>query len=153
MHLILVVSLLKRGAALDKASGLLTLLGISLALAPLLGLTVNGWLTLTGLLILVLGIIEKYWAQRVALDADLFSALANNQDIEQALKELDTAFQQLGLAPAENMALNAILLNRSLLSRSQGALRLLRWQALCLSGQVALLLAASFAGCWLAFYY
>ena len=153
MQLTLVISLLRRGAALDQTSSLLTLLGLSFALAPLFGLAVSSWLTLAGLLMLVLGIVEKYWAQRVALDADLFSALAAAKDIEQALKELDTALQQLGLAAVEKTALNSNLLDRSLLSRSQGALRLLRWQALCLSGQMILVLAASGAGCWLAFYY
>lgn len=148
MQLTLVLSLLRRGAALDKASSLLTLLGLSLALAPLFGLTMSPWLTLVGLLLLVLGIVEKYWAQRVALDADLFSALAEATDLEQAFIELDAALQQLGLAQAENR-----MLSRSLLSRSQGALRLMRWQACCLGGQVSLVLAASCVAYWLAFYY
>ena len=154
MHLTLVISLLRRGAALDQASSLLTLLGLSVALAPLFGLAVNSWLTLAGLLMLLLGIVEKYWAQRVALDADLFSALVDTKDIEQALSELDTALQQLGLAPVDNNpALSPSVLKRGLLSRNQGAIRLLRWQIISLSGQVILVLVASAAGCWLAFYY
>lgn len=159
MQLTLVISLLARGVALDRASGLLTLLGIGLGLAPVLGLAMSGWLALAGLLMLALGIVEKYWAQRVALDADLFRALANIKDIEQAFGELDTALQQLGLAPVkptnsatENEPLNRNLVSRSLLSRSQGALRLLRWQALCLGGQLLLLLVAAVSGVGVAFY-
>lgn len=149
MHLTLMNATLRRGVAIDKVSSLCTLLGVSLALAPLLGWPLDGWLALSGLLMLLLGIGEKYWAARVALDMDLFAALAKSQDLEQAFAELDLALEQCGLAPKASLQQ---LAPRSLLSRSQGALRLLRYQGLCVAGQVLLLLLASLVGCWLAFY-
>lgn len=145
LHLALVSSLLKRGASLDQISSLLTVLGLLFSLAPLLGGMLNSALVLAGLMLVLLGIYQKYWALRVALDADLLTALASHKDIGLAGCELDNALQQLGLAP-DNLP------ERSILSRSQGALRLLRYQALCLGGQVSLLLAGALVASWLTFY-
>lgn len=145
LHLALVSSLLKRGASLDRVSSLLTVLGLFCSLAPLFGLEIHSGLALGGLLLVLLGISEKYWALRVAIDADLLTALASRKDVELAGSELDNALQQLGLAP-DNLP------ERSILSRSQGALRLLRYQALCLGGQVSLLLAGALVASWLTFY-
>ena len=128
LHLQLLATLLRRGVALDRASSVLTVLALLLGLAACLGLEVNAWVLLVALLLLLLGLAEKYWAQRVAIDAELFELLAQRaDDFEVAGRELDTALHALSLAPA--------LVIRSLGERSRGALALLRWQIGVLAAQ------------------
>lgn len=133
LHLQLLATLLRRGVALDRASSVLTVLALLLGLTACLGLEVNAWVLLVVLLLLLLGVIEKYWAQRVAIDAELFELLAQRaDDFEVAGRELDTALHALGLAPA--------VVTRSLAERSCGALALLRWQIGVLAAQGLLVL-------------
>lgn len=133
LHLQLLATLLRRGVAIDRASSVLTVLALLLGSAACLGLEVNAWVLLVALLLLLLGLTEKYWAQRVAIDAELFELFAQRvDDFEIAGRELDTALHALGLAPA--------LVTRSLGERSRGALALLRWQASLLAVQGLLVL-------------
>lgn len=140
LHLQLIATLLRRGAAIDHASSALTLLGLVIGLAPTVGVPVSAWGTIAAVLMLVLGGAEKYWAQRVAIDAELFSVLAGRaNDVNAAFNELDTALHELGLAPIDT---SQSLRERNALERSRGALRLLRWQGGMLGGQCLVALVA-----------
>lgn len=131
-----VAILLRRGKAIDNAARVLTLIGLLTALAPWWGFRLNFWFSLAAILMVLLGLAQQYWAARVAIDAELFSLLATkNHPTEEALAELDSALQQLSLAPITEHT-------RSLESRDRGALRLLRWQLICFSTQVILIVAA-----------
>jgi hypothetical protein len=132
MHLHLLASLLRRGRALDGLSSGLTLLALLIGLAPLLGAAAQPVNALLCALLIGLGLIEKYWALRVALDAELFQRLAAApEQLPRRTAELDQALAQLGLQ-APGMAA------RPWDQRSRGALRLLRRQALCLLAQLLL---------------
>lgn len=131
-----VAILLRRGKAIDNAARVLTLIGLLTALAPWWGFRLNFWFSLAAILMVLLGLAQQYWAARVAIDAELFSLLATkNHPTEEALAELDSALQQLSLAPITEHT-------RSLENRGRGALRLLRWQLICFSTQVILIVAA-----------
>ena len=139
LHLQLLVTLLRRGVAIDNASSVLTVLALLVGFAPWLAISVNVWATSVAVILLLLGLAEKYWAQRVAIDAELFSLLAQRtDDFDSALSELDHALYGLGLAPA--------VAARSLSERSRGALRLLRWQASFFGVQCVLALLVCTAG-------
>lgn len=75
MHLQLVATLLRRGVALDHMSSVLTLLALLIGLAPILAITIEPLALVTAILIVLLGLAEKYWAQRVAIDVELFNVL------------------------------------------------------------------------------
>lgn len=109
--LALVAALLRRGRELDRLSAALTLLAIGLGL----------W--------------QKYWALRVALDAELFERFSHVGDrLEAQTQDLDRALADLGLARADAAG-------RTWNQRSRGALRLLRWQALACGAQLLLALS------------
>ena len=80
MQLFTVASLLRRGRALDQLSNALSLVALLIGLAPLLGITAQPLTALFCALLLVLGLGQKYWALRVALDAELFQQLASRVD-------------------------------------------------------------------------
>ena len=84
--------------------------------------------------LLVLGVLHKYWAIRVALDAELFARLAASRDLAADTQALDHALFELKLKPqaADTRAWPA---------RSRAALALLRRQAVCLGLQLSLALA------------
>lgn len=138
-------SLLRRGRALDQLSMGLTLLGVLLGLAPLLlscfslwCLAVSAWLVLSGLL-------QKYWALRVAFDADLFQLMAQDpSNLSERTEALDQALQDLGLQSRQST-------NRPWTERSRGALGLLKRQALLLLVQISLPLLVILASPWLPF--
>ena len=135
IHLQLIATFLQRGAALDHMSSVLSLVALLIGLAPVFTISIAPLLSAMALLILLFGLAQKYWAQRVAIDAQLFSVLAREaHDFEHTAAQLDTALHTLGLAPAPTTA-------RSLNDRSRGALALLRKQALCLAAQCLLMLA------------
>lgn len=143
MHLQLMAIVLRRGAVIDHISSVLTLLALMIGLAPLLGVAINPVVSVAAVVMLILGMAEKYWAQRVAIDEQLFSLLAARAaDFDDTVSQLDTALQRLGLAPAA-------VAPRSLESRSRGALRLLRWQSAFLGAQCLLTVAACIAAPWL----
>ena len=135
MQLFTVASLLRRGKALDRLSSALTLLGLAIGLAPLLGVTAQPLSALFCALLVLLGLVEKYWALRVALDAELFQRLADDAEyLALRTADLDQALTRLGLQPTN-------LATRSWDERSLGALRLLRLQALWLLAQLFLAVA------------
>lgn len=130
--LAVVAALLRRGRELDLLSTALTLLALGLGLFQLL--TGAGWryFGLLTISLALLGLWQKYWALRVALDAELFEQLgAAGTTLEARTRRLDQTLTALGLARAESAG-------RSWSQRSQGALRLLRWQALACAAQVLL---------------
>ena len=155
VELQVVASLLRRGHSLDQLSTGLTLLGVLFGLlqwllvTPLaLGLILSVWLIVTGLW-------QKYWAFRVAFDADLFALMARDggadadaQALALALAQrtsaLDQALQNLGLQPADRAG-------RPWPERQRGALKLLRNQAVLLAAQVLPTVAAILASPWLSF--
>lgn len=143
MQLFTVASLLRRGKALDRLSSALTLLGLAIGLAPLLGAVAQPLSAVLCALLLLLGLVEKYWALRVALDAELFQRLADDAEhLTLHTADLDQALTGLGLQPANLAA-------RSWDERSRGALRLLRLQALSLLAQLLLAVAIVLGLPWL----
>ncbi|SDH25332.1 hypothetical protein SAMN05216588_103345 [Pseudomonas flavescens] len=142
MHLQLIAGLLRRGKALDRLSSALTLLALVIGLGPLLGfmaLTTGGAVCV---LLLVCGLLQKYYALRVALDAELFAQAANDPtQLTRRTAELDKALLTLGSKADQG--------SRSWEQRGQGALRLLRLQALWLGLQMLIALAAIVLMPWL----
>ena len=141
MQLQVVASLLRRGRSLDQLSTGLTLLGVLFGLAQLLMVSITPICLLLSLWMIILGLLQKYWALRVAFDADLFALMA--KDIERTA-ELDQTLQALSLQPANRHS-------RPWTERRRGALKLLRKQAYLLGAQVLLTLAVILASPWLPF--
>lgn len=145
MELQVVASLLRRGRTLDQLSTGLTLLGVLFGLLQLLlitpvalSLSLSAWL-------IALGLLQKYWAFRVAFDADLFALVARDADaLPDRTQALDHALQSLGLQPANRAG-------RPWVERQRGALKLLRNQAVLLLAQVLPALAVILASPWLSF--
>jgi hypothetical protein len=78
VRLLTVASLLRRGKSFDDLSTGLTLIGLASGLVHLLITSADPWglgLALTGV---ILGVVAKYYAFRVAFDADLFNAMAED---------------------------------------------------------------------------
>ena len=145
MQLHVVASLLRRGKALDNLSTGLTLLSLGLGLIQLLITAPNPLLLVLAVSGTVLGLIEKYYALRVAFDADLFHVVASNpQWPTDRTAALDTALSTLGLQPVDKAG-------RAWSVRSRGALQLLRQQALFLAVQLLVLLSAIVIFPWLSF--
>lgn len=82
---------------------------------------------------LTAGLVERYLAVRLALDAHLFDALARGRIAD--LATLDEALAALSLAPPEKAG-------RALAQRTSGALRLARWHTGVVVLQCAALLLA-----------
>ncbi|SFB49190.1 hypothetical protein SAMN03159488_04365 [Pseudomonas sp. NFIX10] len=145
MELHTVASLLRRGHSLDQLSTGLTLLGALLGLGQWLVGVIDPWLLLLSAALLVLGVLEKYWALRVAFDADLFQRMADStQSLAERTYTLDQALISLGLQPAARAG-------RLWTERRHGALLLLRRQSRLLAVQVVLVLGFILASPWLAF--
>ena len=134
MNLQLTASLLARGRQLERLSDGITLLALGVGLAPLLGAALPPLGSLLCALLLALGVLHKYWAIRVALDAELFAHLAQSQDLAADTQALDRALFDHGLKPQPTDA-------RTWPVRSRAALGLLRRQALCLGLQLTVALA------------
>lgn len=130
MNLRVVASLLGRGKQLERLADGLTLLALAYGLTPLLGLP----LAPLASVLLALGVLHKYWAIRVAIDAELFAHLANSEDLAADTQALDHALFELKLKPQATDG-------RAWPARSQAALGLLRRQAVCLGLQLSLALA------------
>lgn len=129
-------AVLRQGAALDRFSLLLLAAAIGL-----LGVAEAPPLMQLGYAISVLaGVVQRYWAFRVGLDADLLAAsiahLKRCGGTEQeAAHQLDAAMHAIGLVaklpPARDWA-----------SRCAGMRRLLRWQLASVVVQLLLVAAA-----------
>jgi len=143
MQLHIVASLLRRGRALDTLSTGVTLLSLALGLTQLWITPPSPLLMIMVSAVVLIGLIEKYYAFRVAFDADLFQNLADaaNQLNERTI-ELDHALVLLRLQPVDKQA-------RPWPLRSQGALKLLRQQVLFLALELMLLLGAILIFPWL----
>ncbi|HEX8614708.1 MAG TPA: hypothetical protein VF800_25790 [Telluria sp.] len=115
---------LRVGVHIDHASSLLLALGVVCGLL--------GPLRLVSAIALLLGLAEKYFAWRAALDADLFAVLAHAPD-------QDAAFDA-----ALGACLGRVepLPQRTLAQRWRGARRFLLWQIGLVLAQALLLLAA-----------
>jgi len=133
MNLHLVASLLDRGRQLERLSDGITLLALAYGLAPLVT-HLSPLASAVCAVLLGLGLLHKYWAIRVALDAALFARLATSADLTADTQALDRALFELSLKPRASD-------DRDWPARSQAALGLLRRQALCLAAQLALTLA------------
>ncbi|MDD2101582.1 hypothetical protein [Pseudomonas putida] len=145
MQLQVTASLLRRGDSLDRLSSGLTLLGALLGLGQYLMPGPGLWSLACSGGLLVLGLWQKYWALRVAFDADLFRHLADRaEDLPQRTQDLDQALTALGLQPAERGG-------RPWSERIAGALKLLRRQALLVAAQLLLTLVFILANPWLAY--
>lgn len=145
MQLHVVASLLRRGRALDNLSTGVMLLGLALGLSQLWINTVSPLLLILVAAIVLIGLIEKYYAFRVAFDADLFQNIANDANqLNDRTVDLDHALTTLGLLPVDKQA-------RSWAVRSQGALKLLRQQVLFLALELVLMLGAILISPWLPF--
>ncbi|WP_162096342.1 hypothetical protein [Pseudomonas chlororaphis] len=144
MELHAVASLLRCGHSLDLLSTGLTLLGALLGLGQwLLGVSAP-WAIALSVALLLLGVLQKYWALRVAFDAELFQRVADSPlPLAERSAALDQALSVLGLQPATAGG-------RPWQQRSRGALDLLRRQAWLLAAQVLLTLGFILASPWLA---
>lgn len=143
MQLALVAGLLRRGRGLDLLSNALTLLALAYGLAPLLGAPPSAASGILCGLLVMLGLAQKHWAIRVALDAELFTRLADDLGrLVSRTTELDQALLQLGLQKAASAP-------RGWEERCRGALRLLRLQVAWLVAQLLLALAVILATPWL----
>lgn len=136
--LLLVAALLRRGRSLDHFSSALSLVAVLFGLAPWLGAPPSLMLALLCATLLIAGLAEKYWALRVALDAELFQRLAEaGEQLDSRTRALDQALQNLGLQDAQQSG-------RAWDIRCHGALRLLRKQALCLLLQIVIVVLGIF---------
>lgn len=145
MELHVTASLLRQGRSLDQLSTGLTLLGVLFGLAQLLMTSIIPLCLILSTGLIILGLLQKYWALRVAFDADLFALVARNADpLPERTRSLDLALQNLGLQSATRAG-------RPWAERQRGALKLLRKQAILLAAQVLLTLAALLASPWLPF--
>ncbi|SIP88761.1 hypothetical protein [Aquipseudomonas alcaligenes] len=143
MQLTLVAGLLRRGRGLDLLSNALTLLALAYGLAPLLGTPPSAASAVICGLLVMLGLAQKYWAIRVALDAELFARLADDLGrLVSRTTELDQALHNLGLQPASAQP-------RDWQERSRAAIRLLRLQVAWLVAQLLLALVVILAIPWL----
>lgn len=141
MHLQVVASLLRRGRSLDQLSTGLTLLGVLFGLAQLLMASITPIGLMLSLWIIILGLLQKYWALRVAFDADLFALMAVDTNLT---ADLDQALQAHGLQAANRAG-------RPWSERSRGALNLLRRQAYLLAAQMLLTVTVILVSPWLPF--
>jgi hypothetical protein len=143
MQLALVAGLLRRGCGLDLLSGAITLLALAYGLAPLLGVPYSPAASILCGLLVMFGLAQKYWASRVALDAELFARLAGDAPrLQERTGELDQALLQLGLQKNTTVPPDWD-------ERCRGALRLLRLQVAWLVAQLLLALATILATPWL----
>lgn len=82
------------------------------------------------------GLVERYLAVRLAIDAQLFGTLA--RDAAADLAALDAALSALRLAPAHKAG-------RGMSARAEGAMRLVRWHTDAVALQALLLAVACIA--------
>jgi len=145
MQLQVTASLLRRSSSLDRLSTGLALIGALLGLSQYVMASTVGWGLVCGSILLVIGLWQKYWAVRVAFDADLFQHLATGEDdLDERMQSLDKALTTLNLQPSNRGG-------RPWSERITGALKLLRRQALLVAAQTLVALAFIIASPWLTF--
>ncbi|KAF1055071.1 MAG: hypothetical protein GAK43_00500 [Stenotrophomonas maltophilia] len=132
--LTLTAALLRRGRGIDLLNGGLTLLVAAVGLYLAGAGRLSFGLALVLVIVLALGLWQKLLAIRVALDAELFASTAVAADLGAATEALDAALLALKLVPPGQQG-------RDWRQRSQGALKLLRWQAGVALGQWLLVAA------------
>lgn len=121
-------ALLRRGAMVHAMSSALTAAALLGGVAAAL-FDGRGVLPVAAVIVIA-GLAEFWLAARVAIDADLFAALADGD-----LARFDEAMRRLGLMPQHKAG-------RPIDERIRGALRLLKLQVALLAVQIAALLAA-----------
>ncbi|MGE8065622.1 hypothetical protein [Pseudomonas sp. NPDC089569] len=145
MQLQVTASLLRRGDVLDRLSTGITLLGALLGLSHYVIASPGYAGLICASTLLMLGLWQKYWALRVAFDADLFQHLAASpHDLAERTQDLDSALVTLGLQPVARSG-------RPWSERIGGALKLLRTQAMLVVIQVLTTLIFILASPWLNF--
>ncbi|MFK3797429.1 hypothetical protein [Pseudomonas sp. NPDC088444] len=103
----------------------------------------NPWISGFGTALLIMGLLQKYWAIRVSFDAHLMQRLADHpQPLTDKTKALDHALTALALQPEEKAG-------RPWDKRIGNTLRLLRRQVTLLAAQIVLTLSFSLAIPWL----
>ncbi|MFJ3483813.1 hypothetical protein ACIPL1_10590 [Pseudomonas sp. NPDC090202] len=143
MELHVLASLLRRGKSLDELSTGLALVGTLIAAGHGLLVAVSPWIAAFGVALLIMGLLQKYWAIRVAFDADLLQRLADSpQALADNTEALDHALATLALQPADKAG-------RPWNLRLRGALALLYRQAALLAAQIVLTLGFVLASPWL----
>ena len=92
------------------------------------------------------GLVERYLSVRLAIDAQLFAALAGTQAGAASidLAALDEALSTLRMVPAQKQA-QTQKSARALAARAEGAMRLVRWHTDAVALQALLLAAACIA--------
>lgn len=130
MNLHISASLLRQGKNLDTLSTGITLISVLCSLIPLWLSNISITYILLFLGLVCIGLLQKYYALRVAFDADLFTLVAQQPAQQDAnTQALDQALNEMGLKAASSS-------ERSWAQRQQGALRLLRNQAIVLVVQL-----------------
>ncbi len=136
LSLEIVSILLRQGQLLDRLSRAITVAalvglvvcGVLLDRPPVFGMVLMG-------AVIVMGVIELWFAVRVAIDADLFHCLADDPD----WAALDAALVELDMIPASKTG-------RAAKPRIAGARRLLRFQSLALIVQLVLAVTGAVFG-------
>jgi len=131
----IIAALLRQGRLLDRFSSTLAVCGLLLGLAQALLGSFNLAVALACPTLFGLGLLQKYWAVRIALDSELFERLASH---DLALETLDNSLLAQGLLRPEKAG-------RSMCERGRGALNLLRWQVALVALQALTGLAALLA--------
>lgn len=121
-------AVLRRGKMLHAASLLLTAVGLSqLCIAHFTAQHLGAYGILLAGATVVAGMLEFYYALRVAFDAEIFGLFAHPEDIP----SFDAVMTRMGLMPGEKSG-------RPLDARIAGAFSLLKKQAYCLAAQILL---------------
>jgi hypothetical protein len=126
-HLAIGAALLERGRLVNRVSGAVTVVAITILLVPFWSMSPVRLTTAAG--VALAGLAQLYYAVRVAFDEALFRRLAaETGEAAPGLAAFDAAVVELGLMPDGLTA-------RPAAARVAGALRLLKLQALWLALQ------------------
>lgn len=130
-QLLVTAALLRRGRSFDHLSSAITLLALLLGLSPLVGASFHLLAAVLWVWLIILGLFQKYWAARVALDAELFQRIADSrEELDSSAEHLDSALSSLRLSKPQAA--------RDWQNRCQGALKLMQRQVLCAALQCLL---------------
>lgn len=134
INLLTTAFLLAKGKMIDSFSIVLTTIFLITSLL-LVYIDSNKLLSVISLAIFFIGVIEKYYAIRTQLDAELFNLLAKHPaHSAENLRHLDNTLSSLGLLKKARSA-------TTLISRQHGAIWLLKKQVCCCLIQVILALS------------